>query len=624
MLPHGAGVILREPDGRVLFLRRADDACDYPDLWCWPGGSIEPGEDAETAARRELNEETGIRFHGPLVQVDDRDGFITYLGDVAKETEPRLNDEHQDAHWTEPWDLRLIGGKGGKNIHPGVLATLGLGIGYLDKDRSMATDKKRLAFDKASVRSYDADGRMRVELTPISKANVCPYKGDEIPNYEALGLDGSKVYRLLRDPQELEKAAKTANGVPLLIVHKPTSADDHPRELTVGATGTDAIWDAPYLKNSLSIWDGEGIAGIESEEQKELSSAYHYVADMTPGDYEGESYDGVMREIEFNHVALVVEGRAGPDVLVMDAKPKEFQAMIKTTKLPSRKAMLVQGAVAGVLIPKLAQDAKVDLGPVFKGVTAKNYGKQRATILKGIETATKGKLAQDMDLEDVMPLLDAMCEVGAPGDPDDFDNEFEEDKVTVDADLVPGAGDNPDPQDTNKGAEDGDDDESKKERLKAAGFDDEAIGKIMAAISAPAAPEATDEDPPFIKKDKEEDDDKPMTKGAMDAAIAAATKRATELTMARMRAVSEARDAVKPHVGEVVISMDSAEAIYRMALDAADIDYPKDLNLPALKAMVAMLPKPDAARVAQPYAMDSKAQTDLTKRFPGADRIRTI
>ncbi len=40
---------------------------------------------------------------------------------------------------------------------------------------------------------------------------------------------------------------------------------------------------------------------------------------MTPGSYNGEAYDGVMRDIAGNHVALVVQGRAGADVLVNDS-----------------------------------------------------------------------------------------------------------------------------------------------------------------------------------------------------------------------------------------------------------------------------------------------------------------
>src|SRR5215475_3288873 len=68
-----------------------------------------------------------------------------------------------------------------------------------------------VAFDRGSARSYDAEGRLHVHTTNISKANVCPYIGREIPNSEALGLDPDKVYRLLRHPDELRAAAPSFN-----------------------------------------------------------------------------------------------------------------------------------------------------------------------------------------------------------------------------------------------------------------------------------------------------------------------------------------------------------------------------------------------------------------------------
>ena len=179
----------------------------------------------------------------------------------------------------------------------------------------------RIALDRASVRSHDQDGRLRVEITNISKANICPYLGKEIPNAEELGLEPDRVYQLLRDPAELERAASTFNSVPLMVEHKPTSADDHPRMLTVGTTGSDAVFEAPYLKNSLVIWDQEGIDLIESGEQKQLSAGYHYRAVMEKGTYNGESFEGRMVDIAGNHLALVVDGRCGPDVIVGDASP---------------------------------------------------------------------------------------------------------------------------------------------------------------------------------------------------------------------------------------------------------------------------------------------------------------
>ena len=123
----------------------------------------------------------------------------------------------------------------------------------------------------------------------------------------------------MRDPKELEKAAPTFNGLPLLSEHKPTSAADHEEELVIGATGTDAVFEFPYLKNSLVIWPEYAIDEIEDETKKQLSCGYRYVADMTPGIFQGMRYDGRMVDIVGNHVALVKEGRAGPDVVVGDS-----------------------------------------------------------------------------------------------------------------------------------------------------------------------------------------------------------------------------------------------------------------------------------------------------------------
>lgn len=189
----------------------------------------------------------------------------------------------------------------------------------------------KIALDRASIRRTDEDGHMHVALTPISKAAVNPYLGREIPGYGALGLDPDRTYNLLRDPAELAKAAPTFAGKPLLLDHQPVSADDHPKGRTVGAVGQGVVWRAPYLMAPLTIWDGEAIRGIESGRKKELSSAYRYTPDMTPGTYEGQPYQGVMRNLIGNHVALCEEGRVGADVVVGDAKPRrrfDFSAFI--------------------------------------------------------------------------------------------------------------------------------------------------------------------------------------------------------------------------------------------------------------------------------------------------------
>ena len=183
-----------------------------------------------------------------------------------------------------------------------------------------------LTFDAApSVRHKDENGYLHVAVTPISKAGVNPYLGREIPGAEKLGLDPEHIYYGLRHPDELKKAVGTFNGLPLLTDHHPTDAENPAKEYTVGSVGTDAAFEMPYLKNSLTVTDATAIDDVESGRAKELSCAYRYEPDFTPGEYKDENsnvipYDFVMRNIRGNHVALVAEGRAGHDVVVADSK----------------------------------------------------------------------------------------------------------------------------------------------------------------------------------------------------------------------------------------------------------------------------------------------------------------
>jgi putative (di)nucleoside polyphosphate hydrolase len=67
------GVVLFHPDGRVWLGRRAETA--DPRSWQFPQGGVDPGEDLEAAARRELHEETGART---VTLLGRTDGWIAY------------------------------------------------------------------------------------------------------------------------------------------------------------------------------------------------------------------------------------------------------------------------------------------------------------------------------------------------------------------------------------------------------------------------------------------------------------------------------------------------------------------------------------------------------------------
>jgi hypothetical protein len=246
------------------------------------------------------------------------------------------------------------------------------------------------AMDRASVRRTDVQGFLHVETSPISKAQIRNYAGREIPGWQELGLDANRTYRMFCPPEELERAAGTFNGVPLLRHHIPVNSASIPDDLIVGSLGSVAAFDGTYLNNALSVWKEPDIRAIHARRKYQLSSAYRYMPVMDAGEYQGLPYDGKMTDIAANHVAIVFEGRAGPDVVIGDE-----------TMLKSKAAYMASGALMGYIAPKLMSGQKVDIALAMDGVNAEalsDDAKVKALADK-IVTLTDGKLAQDQSLD---------------------------------------------------------------------------------------------------------------------------------------------------------------------------------------------------------------------------------
>ena len=194
-----------------------------------------------------------------------------------------------------------------------------------------------LAFD--TKRHKDINGYLHVEISPLTKETVNPYRGREIPGWDILGLDPEKIYNGYRAGAELKKALNTFNGIPVLREHKMDSADKPLKDERVGWTGTTAAWVAPYIMNALIITDKAAIDLIESNKQRELYACYRNKPLFECVSFNGEKYDFIMTEIQANHIALVAEGRAGSDVLVYDKALSESSTQLidKHIKMGDKK-----------------------------------------------------------------------------------------------------------------------------------------------------------------------------------------------------------------------------------------------------------------------------------------------
>ena len=401
-----------------------------------------------------------------------------------------------------------------------------------------------LAFDASgSVRTFDENGNLHVKVSHLTKAQIRPYRGNEIPNWERLRLDPMKVYQGYCPPEELSKpeTVQSTNGIPIQLDHHPDYPDDPALMTRVGSTGTDGAFNDPYLDNSLHFTVQKAIDRIKDGSMRELSLAYRYDPDFTPGKTpEGEAYDFVMRNISANHVALVELGRAGRDVLVEDSSPNLGAPMEvdekKTVGDDNTAVEKKEVALADTI--KSAAEELTDL-----------HTDDGEGHVEDVPAADE----DDEKVEAVASILDQLNKLGltledlakAQGEAADSEDGAEDDGET---------------------AEDGDkeacvdDDELIQDALAACGYDEEPPEIQRAFAEGVRYGEKKEKEEPK-KLDEEHESEGERKAMGQDAAMKAVERR----IMARFAAIDEC----KPTLGRVkVTAFDSAEGVYLAALKA--------------------------------------------------------
>lgn len=394
----------------------------------------------------------------------------------------------------------------------------------------------KLTFDAKSVRTIDENGFLHVAVSHISKETVNPYRGNEIPGWQERGLDPQRIYFGYRKGEELEKAAPTFNGLPLLRDHHHESAENPQKEFRIGTLGTSAEYRTPYLDNALVVTDASAIAEIENGDRVELSCSYRYVPVFEPGTFEGKPYDFVMTDIRGNHCALVVEGRAGPDVAVADSaeniKPRKH-LMAKSKDFFRKLANLV-------LAKDAAPDAKVE----------------EEEVERAAEIIEKAQGIIDLHEETAEGIMDRP--EGFDAETPDFQRGFAEGVKY---------GERKEKQEPKK-LDSEHESEGMKKALDACGLDAENADFQKAFAEGVKYGEKLEKKEP--KKLDEEHESEGMKK-AMD--TDKLVQSASDAAMSRFQTILDAQREVRPYVGEVAVNLasDSADTVYGAALDAMGV-----------------------------------------------------
>ena len=168
-----------------------------------------------------------------------------------------------------------------------------------------------------SKRTVDWNGFMEVKGNPISKIGVYPYLGSEIQG----APDPDKIYQVYRPAEELSNAATidSFKNKPLLDDHEIIGIHGMPAERKgiQGTIGEKVYFDSPYLRGNIVVHSSAAQTLIKNG-KTELSPCYGCDWIEESGVFEGKEYQYVQRNLRANHLALVEEGRTGPDVAVQD------------------------------------------------------------------------------------------------------------------------------------------------------------------------------------------------------------------------------------------------------------------------------------------------------------------
>ena len=171
--------------------------------------------------------------------------------------------------------------------------------------------------------------------------------------FEYHNPDGS-VRRELRLPDEVfaKESLESYKGKPIIVTHDAGLIDkNNVHEESIGTILSDGYQDGDDVRAEIVIHDTDEMRECRL---KELSLGYNLDLDETPGEWNGEPYDAIQRNIRINHLALVREARAGEQArLNIDSRDNKILKGGKSIMAKSKKKFTKKTARRdGVLSPE--------------------------------------------------------------------------------------------------------------------------------------------------------------------------------------------------------------------------------------------------------------------------------
>ena len=211
----------------------------------------------------------------------------------------------------------------------------------------------------STQRIEDFNGWFEVARNPISRAGVFPYLGSSLGEdmIKQHSLDPEKVYMVLRPAEELAKPEFlfSCSLLPWINDHTMLGGDEsgymRPEQKGIGGvTGEQVVFDDTddTVYSNIKLFSEAHRNEVENGKTP-LSLGYLCAYEWAPGEYKGEKYDLIQRNLRGNHLASVDDGRMGPTVAVLDHND--------TKGIPAMDEILKLLAALGEAIKKMAPPA---------------------------------------------------------------------------------------------------------------------------------------------------------------------------------------------------------------------------------------------------------------------------
>ena len=161
----------------------------------------------------------------------------------------------------------------------------------------------------------------KFDINVLHKTQDGYYQGNVVCTgvgvFKYLGDDRKFVGRL-RDVEDVKAATKTINCIPVTLQHPNSPVNvDNVSDLQVGMTANDASFDGLNNHVTVTITNKKAIEAIDKGEVKAFSMGYKCNVVDNDGVWQGVHHDQQQKDIVYNHIALVKNGRAGDKVRFM-------------------------------------------------------------------------------------------------------------------------------------------------------------------------------------------------------------------------------------------------------------------------------------------------------------------